>query len=187
VCPTGAILRTEFDTVYINEPACNGCRDCVAACPFGVIHMSESRHTAQKCTFCYDRLKDGLAPACAQACPTQSIRFGPVGELKAKAQERVEQLHAQGQTQARLYGADDKILGGLNAFYLLMDEPEVYGLPANPKVPSRSVVGSTFWSIFTGLLVALGVLFRFRERGAGAVASGSRLNGGAAHGTEGPP
>src|SRR5262245_24969858 len=165
VCPTGAILRTEFDTVYINEPACNGCRDCVAACPFGVIHMSETRHTAQKCTFCYDRLKDGLAPACAQACPTQSIRFGPLDELKKKAQERVEQLHACGQSQARLYGADDKVLGGLNAFYLLMDEPEVYGLPSDPKVPSKSVVGSTFWSVFTGLLVALGVLFRFRERG----------------------
>src|SRR4051812_11563144 len=160
VCPTGAIMRTEFDTVYIQEPACNGCRDCVAACPFGVIHMSESRHIAQKCTFCYDRLKVGLAPACAQACPTQSIRFGPVNTLRQQARERVQQLHARGQTQARLYGADDQVLGGLNSFYLLMDEPEVYGLPSNPKVPSRSVPGSTFWSAFTGLLVALGVLFR---------------------------
>src|SRR5262245_64103394 len=165
VCPTGAILRTEFDTVYINEPVCNGCRDCIAACPFGVIHVSETLHVAQKCTFCYDRLRDGLAPACAQACPTQSIRFGPLDQLRHQAQERVEQLHARGQTEARLYGADDKVLGGLNAFYLLMDEPEVYGLPSSPKVPSRSVPATTFWSVFTGLLVALGVLFRFRERG----------------------
>ena len=164
VCPTGAIMRTEFDTVYIQEPACNGCRDCVSACPFGVIHMSEKKHVAQKCTFCYDRLKAGLPPACAQACPTQSIRFGPVNRLKQQARERVQQLHARGQTQARLYGADDQVLGGLNSFYLLMDEPEVYGLPSNPKVPSRSVPASTFWSAFTGLLVALGVLFRFRER-----------------------
>jgi formate dehydrogenase iron-sulfur subunit len=164
VCPTGAIMRTEFDTVYIQEPACNGCRDCISACPFGVIHMSETRHIAQKCTFCYDRLKVGLSPACAQACPTQSIRFGPVNKLREQAQARVKQLHAQGVAKARLYGAEDKILGGLNSFYLLLDEPEVYGLPSNPKVPSKSVVGSTFWSIFTGLLVALGVLFRFRER-----------------------
>src|SRR5437588_2775528 len=164
VCPTGAIMRTEFDTVYIQEPACDGCRDCVSACPFGVIHMSETRHIAQKCTFCYDRLKVGLSPACAQACPTQSIRFGPVNKLRQQARERVQQLHARGQAQARLYGADDQILGGLNSFYLLMDEPEVYGLPSHPKVPSRSVPGSTFWSAFTGLLVALGVLFRFRER-----------------------
>src|SRR5436305_4807767 len=96
VCPTGAILRTEFDTVYISEPACNGCRDCVTACPFGVIHMSEQRHVAQKCTFCYDRLKHDLAPACAQACPTQSIRFGPVRHLKEIAQARVAQLQREG-------------------------------------------------------------------------------------------
>jgi formate dehydrogenase iron-sulfur subunit len=164
VCPTGAIMRTEFDTVYIQEPACNGCRDCISACPFGVIHMSETKHIAQKCTFCYDRLKDGLPPACAQACPTQSIRFGPITKLKEQAQVRLQQLHNQGVRRARLYGADDKVLGGLNSFYLLLDEPEVYGLPSNPKVPSRSVVGSTFWSVFTGFLVALGVLFRFRER-----------------------
>src|SRR6266849_1517595 len=164
VCPTGAILRTEFDTVYINEPACNGCRDCIAACPFGVIHISETKHVAQKCTFCYDRLRKGLVPACAQACPTQSIRFGPLGQLKKEAAARVAQLHQQGETQAHLYGADDKILGGLNAFYLLVDKPEVYGLPSNPKVPSKAVLGSVFWSIFTGLLVALGVLFQFRQR-----------------------
>jgi formate dehydrogenase iron-sulfur subunit len=164
VCPTGAIIRTEFDTVYIQEPACNGCRDCVGACPFGVIHMSERTHIAQKCTFCYDRLKVGLAPACAQACPTQSIKFGPLRQLKNEAQARVVQLQRQGEAKARLYGADDKVLGGLNSFYLLLDEPEVYGLPSDPKVPSRVVPGSTFWSIFTGLLVALGVLFRFRRR-----------------------
>src|SRR3954463_12527163 len=100
VCPTSAILRTEFDTVYINEPACNGCRDCVSACPFGVIHMSEERHIAQKCTFCYDRLRNGLTPACAQACPTQSIQFGKVSDLKKKAAERVEQLQRQGVAKA---------------------------------------------------------------------------------------
>src|SRR5205807_6298830 len=134
VCPTGAIARTEFDTVYIQEPACNGCRDCIAACPFGVIHVSETKHVAQKCTFCYDRLQHGLTPACAQACPTQSIRFGPLKQLKKQAQARVEQLHRQGETKAHLYGADDKILGGLNAFYLLVDEPEVYGLPSDPRL-----------------------------------------------------
>jgi formate dehydrogenase iron-sulfur subunit len=164
VCPTGAILRTEFDTVYINEPACNGCRDCVSACPFGVIHMSESRHIAQKCTFCYDRLRHGLTPACAQACPTQSIRFGPLSELKKKAQDRVEQLHTQGNTNAYLYGADEKVLGGLNAFYLLLDKPEVYGLPSEPKLPSRSVPRSSLWSLFTAAFTALGLVFAFRDR-----------------------
>jgi formate dehydrogenase iron-sulfur subunit len=164
VCPTGAIMRTEFDTVYIQEPACNGCRVCISACPFGVIHMSERDRVAQKCTFCYDRLKVGLAPACAQACPTESIKFGPIGKLRETAEKRLGQLHRLGVSKARLYGHDEKVLGGLNAFYLLLDEPETYGLPANPKVPSRSVPRSTFWSVFAGLLVALGVLFRFRQR-----------------------
>jgi formate dehydrogenase iron-sulfur subunit len=164
VCPTGAILRTEFDTVYINEPTCNGCRDCVTACPFGVIHMSEQRHVAQKCTFCYDRLKHELTPACAQACPTKSIQFGPIDEMKQKAEARVAQLHQLGANRAYLYGADDRVLGGLNAFYLLVDTPETYGLPSNPQLPSRTVPRSSLWSIIAAGLTALGVLFAFRNR-----------------------
>ncbi|MBI3462485.1 MAG: 4Fe-4S dicluster domain-containing protein [Planctomycetes bacterium] len=164
VCPTGAIVRTEFDSVFIQEPVCNGCRDCVAACPFGVIRMSERKGVAQKCTLCYDRLKHGLAPACAKACPTESIQFGPIAELKKRAEGRVEKLHAQGKTQARLYGADDKVLGGLNSFYLLMDEPEVYGLPREPKLPSRSVLRSSLLSIGSALLMALGALISFRKK-----------------------
>jgi formate dehydrogenase iron-sulfur subunit len=166
VCPTGALIRTEFDTVYINEPACNGCRDCISACPFGVIHMSDlpGKNVAQKCTFCYDRLKQGLTPACAQACPTQSIRFGPVSQLKQIAQQRVGHLQQQGETTAYLYGADDKILGGLNAFYLLLDKPETYGLPSSPKLPSRSVPLSAFWSFVAAFFTGLAALFAFRER-----------------------
>src|SRR5881409_1034814 len=164
VCPTGAIVRTEFDTVVIQSDACNGCRDCIAACPFGVIEMNPVSGTAQKCTLCYDRLRGGLEPACSKACPTQSIQFGTINQLRDRAQKRVTQLQQGGETRAYLYGADDKILGGLNSFYLLVDRPEIYGLPSDPKVPSRSVLGSTFWSIFTGLLVALGVLFQFRQR-----------------------
>jgi formate dehydrogenase iron-sulfur subunit len=168
VCPTGAILRTEFDTVYINEPACNGCRDCISACPFGVIHVSETKNVAQKCTFCYDRLKNDRAPACAQACPTQSIKFGYLNDLRREAETRVHQARREGHDRAYLYGADDKILGGLNAFYLLEDKPETYGLPSNPpKLPSRSVPHSAFWSILTACLTALGVLFAFRNRGKG--------------------
>jgi formate dehydrogenase iron-sulfur subunit len=168
VCPTGAIVRTEFDTVYIQEPVCNGCRDCVTACPFGVIHMAGPENsgagTAKKCTLCYDRLQNSLVPACAQACPTESIQFGPIEEMKVRAEARVQQLQAEGFANARLYGADDKILGGLNSFYLLLDEPEVYGLPSSPKLPSASVPPSSAFSIITALLVALAALFSFRRR-----------------------
>ncbi|HEY0736799.1 MAG TPA: 4Fe-4S dicluster domain-containing protein [Herpetosiphonaceae bacterium] len=168
VCPTGAIMRTEFDSVYIQQQVCNGCRDCVAACPFGVIHMggqeNEGKGTAKKCTLCYDRMQNGLTPACAQACPTASIQFGPIEELRQRAQTRLTQLQGEGFTQARLYGADETILGGLNAFYLLMDEPEVYGLPSNPKLPSRTVLPSSLWSIGSALAMAVIGLVSFRKR-----------------------
>jgi len=165
VCPTGAIIRTEFDTVYIREPVCNGCRDCIAACPFGVIAISPSKHVAQKCTFCYDRLQAGRPPACAQACPTGSIQFGHIEALHARAQARLAKLHAEGKTQARLYGADDSVLGGLRSFYLLMDRPEVYGLPEAPQVPSRSVWKSAVAGLVNALLVTLAALVAFRRRG----------------------
>ena len=166
VCPTGAIIRTEFDTVYIQEPTCNGCRTCIAACPFGVIHVSARQHIAQKCTFCYDRLQNGLVPACAQACPTASIQFGPIEELRERASRRVEQLHSQGAEQASLYGADETILGGLNAFYLLMDSPNTYGLPDRvvPKVPSRLLWPSSFKGIAASLVMGLGAFLAFGRR-----------------------
>jgi formate dehydrogenase iron-sulfur subunit len=164
VCPTNAIIRTEFDTVYIREPHCNGCRDCIAACPFGVIHMSPAKNVAQKCTFCYDRLQNGLAPACASACPTQSIQFGPLEELRRRAVLRLEQLNERDVPGARLYGADATVLGGLNSFYLLVDTPEVYGLPSAPKEPVKSVAGSSWRAIVAAACVAVSALISFRTR-----------------------
>jgi formate dehydrogenase iron-sulfur subunit len=164
-CPTGAIIRTEFDTVYVQQDICNGCGYCVVACPFGVIARDEAdMHTARKCTLCYDRMKDGMVPACAKACPTDSIQYGEVDKLKAHARERLGILHERGVSEARLYGVDDNILdGGLNSFFLLLDEPEVYNLPENPLRPSNNVVPASFWSIVAALVLGmLGIVF-FRE------------------------
>jgi formate dehydrogenase iron-sulfur subunit len=165
VCPTGAIIRTEFDTVVIQSDACNGCRNCIAACPFGVIDVNPASGTAQKCTLCYDRMKVGLEPACAKACPTQSINFGPIADLKKLAQARLGQLEKAGETRAQLYGADEKMLGGLNSFYLLVDKPEVYGLPPDPKLPSRNLKPSALWSTLAAVALAILGVFSFRERG----------------------
>ena len=165
VCPTGAIIRTEFDTVVIQSDACNGCRNCIAACPFGVIDVNPASGTAQKCTLCYDRMKVGLEPACAKACPTQSINFGPIADLRKMAQARLGQLERAGETRAQLYGADEKMLGGLNSFYLLVDKPEVYGLPPDPKLPSRNLKPSALWSTLGAVALAILSVFSFRERG----------------------
>jgi formate dehydrogenase iron-sulfur subunit len=166
VCPTDAIIKTEFDTVYIQPNVCNGCRDCIAACPYGVIEMNQNKGVAQKCTLCYDRLQNSMEPACAKACPTQSIQFGPVKELKLTAVKRVNDLHAQGVTEAQLYGADDSVYGGLNAFFLLMDKPEVYGLPnaENAVLPSRNNARGYLATLVTAVVAVVGGLIALRRR-----------------------
>ncbi len=165
VCPTGAIIRTEFDTVVIQADVCNGCRDCIAACPFGVIDINPASGVAQKCTLCYDRMRAGLEPACSKACPTDSINFGTIRELKAKAEARVGQLHQAGERAAHLYGADERMLGGLNSFYLLVDTPETYGLPPDPKMPSRNLKPGSIWSALGALAIGVMGLVSFRTRG----------------------
>jgi formate dehydrogenase iron-sulfur subunit len=140
VCPTGALMRTEFGTVVVQPDICNGCGYCVSACPFGVIERREGDGRAWKCTLCYDRIGDGLEPACAKACPTQSIQYGPLDELRERAQLRVQELQLAGEPDARLY-LDDPAdgIGGAGAFFLLLDEPEVYGLPPDPVVTTRDL------------------------------------------------
>ncbi len=147
VCPTGSLFRTEFGTVVVQDEICNGCGYCVPACPFGVIDrrvgekgVTKNEGVAQKCTLCYDRIGDGLQPACATACPTQSIQYGDVDELRERAQARVDALHAAGVHDARLYGESTHDgVGGLGAFFLLLDEPEVYGLPPDPVVTTQDL------------------------------------------------
>ena len=139
-CPTGAIVRTEFDSVYVQPDVCNGCGYCIAGCPFGVIARREDDGRAWKCTLCYDRLQDDMTPACAKACPTESIVFGDLADLRERAERRVATLHERGVEEAYLYGVDEANqpgTGGLNAFFLLVDEPEVYNLPSDPVAPSK--------------------------------------------------
>jgi len=109
-------------------------------CPFGVIDRREEDGRAWKCTLCYDRLKEDLIPACAKACPTESIKFGELDQLREHAEKRVEKLHERGLKDAYLYGAkseDQPGTEGLNAFFLLVDQPEVYNLPPDPVVPTK--------------------------------------------------
>jgi formate dehydrogenase iron-sulfur subunit len=182
VCPTGSLIRTEFGTVVVQEDICNGCGYCVPACPFGVLDRRHlPRHSGDppaeilglqlgkkedgrvwKCTLCYDRLKGGHEPACAKACPTESIQFGPLDELRERADRRLEKLQAESWNGARLYGRDpDDGVGGFGAFFLLLDEPEVYGLPPDPVVTTRDL--PSMWrtaAIAVGAL-AVGVVAAF--------------------------
>ena len=171
-CPTGALFRTEFDTVVVQQDICNGCGYCVPACPFGVVELSKIDGKAHKCTLCYDRLKGGLEPACAKACPTESIQFGELDELHRRAASRTHQLHDMGVRSAYLYGTPGAPgatggIGELNAFFLLTDRPEVYNLPAEPSLPSTRVRPALLAGLATiaGLaLAAAGLLASDRER-----------------------
>ena len=166
VCPTGAITRTEFGTVVIQDDVCNGCGYCVTACPFGVISKRElvgpGEGGMHKCTLCYDRLQEGLEPACAKACPTESIQFGPLDELLERAHSRLEDLHQAGVDDARLYGANENDgVGGMGSVFLLLDEPEVYGLPPDPIDPTTNL--RSIWQAAGAAagLLAIGVAFAF--------------------------
>jgi formate dehydrogenase iron-sulfur subunit len=166
VCPTGSLFRTEFGTVVVQQDICNGCGYCVPACPFGVL---DKRHLAPapdlpafakedgrvwKCTLCYDRLKGGHEPACAKACPTKSIQFGPLDELRERADARLEKLQAENWNGAQLYGRDsDDGVGGFGAFFLLLDKPEVYGLPPDPVATTRDL--PEMWRSMLGAAAAM--------------------------------
>jgi formate dehydrogenase iron-sulfur subunit len=165
-CPTGALIRTEFETVVLQADVCNGCGYCVPACPFGVVARDHDDGRAGKCTLCYDRLHDGLEPACAKACPTDSIQFGPYDELVDRAARRVGELHARGIPDAYLYGAadaaEDELAGGLGAFFLLTRPPESYGLPAQAESPvQENVVPATAAAYGAALLAAAGAAAAF--------------------------
>jgi formate dehydrogenase iron-sulfur subunit len=165
-CPTGALIRSEFGTVVLQPDVCNGCGYCIPACPFGVVDRDHTDGRAAKCTLCYDRLEDGLEPACAKSCPTDSIQFGPYDELLDVAARRVSTLHERGVEGAYLYGAhdapEDEIAGGLGAFFLLTEPPERYGLPAQADSPiQENVLPATLTAVGAGLLAAAGVAASF--------------------------
>jgi len=154
-CPTGSIVRTEIGSVLVQNDVCNGCGYCVVACPFGVIDRRPAplpdAGGAFKCTFCYDRQKSGLTPACAKVCPTESIVFGRLDDLRVRGTRRVQTLQESGYGDARLYDPKETSVGGIHAFFLLLGEPEAYGLPPKPQIPTIHLKSSWWAALATAI------------------------------------
>lgn len=165
VCPTGAIYRTESGAVNINTDVCNGCRNCVSSCPFGVVSFNEETGVVGKCTLCTDRTETlGREPACVTACPTDSLVWGTRDEMVALAEKKRLNIRSKGQA-AKIYGKDE--LGGLNVFFLLQDEPEVYGLPRDPVLPQTHVAQGYTFTAAGSILLGIAALVSFRNRRVG--------------------
>ena len=166
-CPTGSIVRTEVGSVFVQNDVCNGCGYCVVSCPFGVIDRRPQplpdAGGAFKCTFCYDRQKSGLVPACAKVCPTESILFGRLDDLRARATQRVQELQARGHKDQQLYDPTETSVRGIHAFFLILGEPEAYGLPPNPQVPTIYLKSAWTAAFATAIasIIAMLVAFAF--------------------------
>jgi formate dehydrogenase iron-sulfur subunit len=160
-CPTGAIVRTEFESVFVQHDVCNGCGYCVVSCPFGVVDKNHEVGTAFKCTFCYDRQRDGLTPACAKACPTRSIRFGHLDELRREAQVRVTELHDRGYNDAQIYDPTASSVGGTHAIFVILGQPEAYNFPPAPEVPTIHMKSAWSAALLSALVVVLVVFLAF--------------------------
>ena len=160
-CPTGALVRTEFGGVYLQPDICNGCSYCVVSCPFGVVQKNEEDGRAFKCTFCTDRQKAQLEPACAKACPTQSIKFGRLSELREQATDRLETLHERGMTDAQIYDPLETSVKGTHAIFLIRGEPQTYNLPPNPEVPTIYLKEGWRSAFLQGAALLAGVALSF--------------------------
>lgn len=160
-CPTGSIVRTEFGGVYVQPDVCNGCGYCIVACPFGVLEKRQGDGRVFKCTFCYDRQKVGLEPACAKACPTESIKFGEIGELRLAAQERMQELRSHGIQDAEIYDPLNTSVGGIHALFIVRGDPRKYNLPAKPEIPT--IYSKAGWksAALAGTVLLAGSLLAF--------------------------
>jgi formate dehydrogenase iron-sulfur subunit len=160
-CPTGSIVRTEFGGVFIQPDVCNGCGYCVVACPFGVVDRRPGDGRAFKCTFCYDRQRVGLKPACATACPTESIQFGDLEELRERAAQRIDELNRRGITDTTLYDGRGTSVGGTHAIFIFRGRPEEYNLPPAPEVPTVHLRAGWTSAAFAAGLMLLGTAAAF--------------------------
>lgn len=165
VCPTKAAHHVgEF--VVIDQSLCMGCGYCESACPFGIPKLEgpgSRKLTAHKCTFCIDRIGNGVKPACAKTCPSGVYTFGEREEVIVGARKRVEYLREVGYPDTVLYG--EKELGGMQVMLILPYLPKYYGLPTSPRYAISRVWSQWLSGIITaGIVAILPFWFLFKRK-----------------------
>ncbi|MDP4159287.1 MAG: 4Fe-4S dicluster domain-containing protein [Bacillota bacterium] len=131
-CSSQAITKTVLGYVLIDHDKCIGCGYCVENCPFGVPKLDPIKKKSYKCTGCIDRVENDLKPACVHTCQPGALQFGERDVLLTQAKKRLAEVQKT-HPKAQLYG--EKEMGGTTFLYLLLDSPDVYGLPVNPTIP----------------------------------------------------
>ncbi len=173
VCPVGALRKTPEGPVVYDDHKCIGCRYCMAACPFGIPKFDWQKGLLEgalirKCTFCADRLSNGLIPACAKTCPSKAITFGERDQLIVEAENRIRKNPDK--YVNHVYGKEEA--GGTSILYLSAVPFEQLGLPKLGPAPvttlSEQVMEYTlpFAGVWLATLAGLAAVFKFRERGA---------------------
>ena len=131
-CPQKAIYQTETGFVEIDRNKCVGCGYCTTNCPYGVPKVDPDLKKSVKCYGCINRVESNLLPSCVHTCGPEALSFGDRDKMMVKAETRLAEIQKTN-PKAQLYGKDE--MGGTTFCYLLMDKPEAYGLPVNPKMP----------------------------------------------------
>ena len=161
LCPSNALFKNEFGFTEIDPSRCIGCGICEKFCPFGVPHVDYDTQKAKKCSFCWNRVANGLEPACVKSCPTGALTFGDRQQLLDYAHQVMTQSK-----DGQIYFYGEREFGGLNVLYLLPEDPTVYGLPKHPQRPNpfeayAALAESTMWSPIRSQVLTLAGLKYF--------------------------
>ena len=92
VCPVHAAFTSPEGIELVDPERCIGCAYCVQACPYGVRFINPDTGTADKCTWCYHRIKRGESPACVEACPVGARVFGRIDDPESEISKRIAEI-----------------------------------------------------------------------------------------------
>lgn len=151
-----ALVKSEYGPVLYDAALCQGCRECVDACPFQVPRIDDETEKMIKCSMCAHRIKDGREPACVEACPTGALMFGEYREMMDRAKRRAAEQNLH------LYGLKEN--GGGHFFVLSRSAAVESGYPDVAFCPVQRMRPSQAGMTVAAAALALGGLKKFSDR-----------------------